>query len=331
MISITFKNVGQGDSIFLKWKNNKDNHYGIIDSNIYNNKNPILDELKKRKITNIDFVIISHLHYDHYSGIAEILDYCIDNSVKINKFLHTFASDYLYLFSKILKRTKHKFAFEKFIETFETAISKNVFDIFGTIESGNTENLVLSKNMKLVFHAPVGRDYFDLAKFRAKHMLSYPITYTDIHRVSTIIELSKENRSVLFTSDARKRAFVRLRNKLTKSFELIQVPHHGSSNNLDEKFWQSINKKDKCFAVFSVGDSKKDKLPKKEVVDFFHKQGFYIKATNNVFGISEFYNGNIQINNKSSRILNTFSQKKYSTISSQKSIYFGNQHFNVLK
>ncbi|MCD4793869.1 MAG: MBL fold metallo-hydrolase [Bacteroidales bacterium] len=115
MISITFKNVGQGDSIFLEWKNNDDNHFGIIDSNKYKDTNPILEELKKRKITEIDFIIISHLHYDHYSGIAEILDYCIYNSIKINSFLHTLQQDYLFIFSKILKSTKQKFVLNSWL------------------------------------------------------------------------------------------------------------------------------------------------------------------------------------------------------------------------
>ncbi|MCD4793870.1 MAG: hypothetical protein K8R54_11585 [Bacteroidales bacterium] len=184
--------------------------------------------------------------------------------------------------------------------------------------------------MKLVFHAPIEKDYRDLAKFRAKFMEGYTATYPDIHRVSTIIELSKENKSILLTSDARKRAFVRLRNKLSKSFELVQVPHHGSNNNLDKRFWLSLKKDNKCPSVFSVGYQKKDKLPKIEVVNFFHNQKFDIKATNNVFGISEFYNEDNQIYKDHSNLLNIFSTKKNSTLKQKNIIHFGDQHFEVL-
>ncbi|MCY7362979.1 MAG: hypothetical protein LH629_13085, partial [Ignavibacteria bacterium] len=63
MITVLFKNVGQGDSILVEWLNGSQKHFGIIDCNLYESRNPLLEELANRNIEFIDFIILSHLHY----------------------------------------------------------------------------------------------------------------------------------------------------------------------------------------------------------------------------------------------------------------------------
>ena len=86
---------------------------------------------------------------------------------------------------------------------------------------------------------------------------------------------------------------------------MIQVPHHGSDKNHAADFWKGL-KFTHCPAVYSVGYVKRDKLPKKAVVDFFDKNNFYNTSTNFVHGLLEFY-GSLSSNSTSRKsiLLNT--------------------------
>ena len=91
MIKVTFKNVDQGDSIILEWINDDGKRkIAIIDCNLVpGNKNPVLDYIQNIKIPEIEFLILSHPHLDHYAGFWDILEYCEQNKIPVNWFLHT--------------------------------------------------------------------------------------------------------------------------------------------------------------------------------------------------------------------------------------------------
>lgn len=89
MVKVTFKNVGQGDSILLEWNQDDEDKIAIIDCNRYLNNNPVLDYIKLKEYREINFMILSHPHLDHFSGFVELLNYCKNNNIKIRRFLHT--------------------------------------------------------------------------------------------------------------------------------------------------------------------------------------------------------------------------------------------------
>ncbi len=89
MIHLTFKNVGQGDSIILEWEANNTRKIGIIDCNLFHNQNPVLEYVIKKKYKTIEFLLLSHPHLDHFSGFLELIKYCKTHSIKIIYFLHT--------------------------------------------------------------------------------------------------------------------------------------------------------------------------------------------------------------------------------------------------
>ena len=53
MINIAFKDVGQGDSIIIEWRDEDKKGLGIIDCNIYQGQNKVLDYISLQKITEI--------------------------------------------------------------------------------------------------------------------------------------------------------------------------------------------------------------------------------------------------------------------------------------
>ena len=78
---ITFKNVGHGDSIIIEWDviekdKKKVTKLFIIDCKKVERKNPVISYLKKCVNPQIEYLIISHPHNDHYSGMLELMQYC---------------------------------------------------------------------------------------------------------------------------------------------------------------------------------------------------------------------------------------------------------------
>lgn len=67
MINVEFFNVDQGDTIILEWEYDKKKLIGIIDANINKaNNNPLLSFLQQSVYKEIEFIILTHLHFDHF-------------------------------------------------------------------------------------------------------------------------------------------------------------------------------------------------------------------------------------------------------------------------
>ena len=89
MIQLTFKNVGQGDSIIIEWKNNNVAKVCIIDCNLIHGQNPVLEHIIQKNYRTINYLILSHPHLDHFSGFLQLIEYCKVHSIRILYFLHT--------------------------------------------------------------------------------------------------------------------------------------------------------------------------------------------------------------------------------------------------
>ena len=316
MINFKFKDVGQGDSILIEWTKDNINHYGIIDCNLYNNKNPILNEVIDKKIKYLDFVVISHLHYDHYSGFADLFEHFINENIKIGIFFHTFNTEYFRIFSSILVTQKQWGVTNRFLNAFDKAEKKGLIKTIEVISPG-LYPVNLTGSINLSFLSPNGKDYKDFAFQQARYLAKQTNTPPDFNNLSSIIQISDSIKTVLLTSDAPQKSFKRIISVIQKKVQLVQVPHHGSLKNLLPSFWQPLKIKSNCPAIFSVGDVKKDKLPNRSVVEFFDNRGFYNESTNYVYGIAEYYAPSSMIPPKAlslSLSLSALSLKKSTTL-----------------
>jgi beta-lactamase superfamily II metal-dependent hydrolase len=290
VIEVVFKNVGQGDSVLLEWRNSGKLHYGIIDCNLYNGSNPLLEEIIFKNVPYLDFVILSHLHHDHYSGMPELLQHCINNRIKIGLFLHTFTNDFRKILTLIVNSQRVQSDTEKLLDNVQKAIKgKIILDQDGVTH--NTRSLHLYGDVYLRFLAPTGNDEVSLSKQRIAYENKKSTTVPNVNIMSTIVEISNSSNSLLFVSDATKSTFKRIRNVVKKKVIMTQVPHHGSKYNLHQRFWFLLDKQTQCPAVYSVGDIVKDKLPDKDVVVFMESLGFNNTSTNFVYGLTEHYGG----------------------------------------
>lgn len=69
--SIMFIDVGQGDSALVEC----DGHYMLIDGGDKAHGDKVYNVLAEKGITTLDYLVISHLHTDHYGGLIKALSY----------------------------------------------------------------------------------------------------------------------------------------------------------------------------------------------------------------------------------------------------------------
>lgn len=291
MLTITFKNVGQGDSVICEFKTRRKSTIGVIDCKKIGNENPVVNHLKKLKSKEILFLVLSHPHIDHYSGFLELLEYIEEERYSVKKFIHSSNVHPSYLNwvelsssdKQLLRKIFHKIiVLEKsgIIQSIEIAV-KNY-------------NISLNSKTKLTCISPSDNE---LRTFTKRVDLFKNTNESKCSRaanlLSTIFKISRNNKFALFTSDAEKETFVRLnlaknRNEYFKSSLVIsQVPHHGAEKNHHKPFWKNLDYFSQCPAVVSAGKNTKYNHPQFKVVKDFYDLDFSIQSTNNVNGMEE--------------------------------------------
>lgn len=284
-MKITFKNVGQGDSIIIEWSD----CIGIIDSKSYERRNPTLEYLKTKDVKVIDFIVLSHPHNDHYSGLEDILLYCQKQKVVIKRFIHPLShigSQYWKWFELDIEDSK---ALLRIVELSHTLRESEEIERIDIVIAGWQIDLTDDISLKCLSpthdEVRIYQELIEQSSERELSELSHAANY-----LSTIFKLRLGSSYVLFTSDAEIVSFQRLLTKEYKYFEektlqICQVPHHGSRNNHYEKFWENITTAGQKYAVFSSGKNEKYRHPHYEVVDWFHNSGYQIHATNILYGM----------------------------------------------
>lgn len=223
-MKIHFFDVGQGDSILLEWRWDGEDHFGIIDCNIYKEQNPLVKYLEKRDIKSLEFIVLSHFHYDHFSGFPDVFKYCIDKNIKINWFLHTNIVEMLEYYTNIDPTQEFKKKAKEFFHYFDLICDKYIQSV-DTI-TYKLRSLKIDDQTTLQFIAPSGLDYIKFAKAVGLYRKKQTKTIPDLNKLGTIITISKENRCIILTSDAVSNSFKKNRNRIQKEVQLIQVPHH---------------------------------------------------------------------------------------------------------
>lgn len=329
MIKIRFLNVGQGDSLILEWENEGAMLYGIIDAHIYDGVSPTLKYIESKSIENIEFIILSHLHFDHFSAIADLFEYFIANNIKVNYFCHTIAPLVGDIYDKIYTTQALAASIVRFFETYEK-FDKHIKSLIHI--SSSSKSIPLDDNTTLEFYAPDARIYEKMSIQLSRKRNIQPTTHADINKLSCIIALENKTNAVILSADSVKMSFRMIRNLINKRVELIQIPHHGSRYNIDEKFWSNLQKIKNAPAIISAGDEPKDKIPDKETVEYFDKLGFKVYSTNPVYGIEEYFNLSVSSQKavSASKKQNAFSRKVSTYSPYPNNRFSGDQVFDVL-
>ncbi len=288
-MEITFKDVGQGDSIVLEWTDNGQKKIGIVDSAIYQFRNPILEHLRATLPKEIEFIFLSHLHHDHFSGFSDVLDFCYTAKISIKQFYYTFSGETVQVFSKDNK-TKKARDMELFLLTFDKYFKDGPNKIIldgGHITTKSLPIVRLNDDIMIHILAPTEYDCLSLEVAIGKYIGKRVTTDPDINSVSTILKISRGDEYVLLTADAPKSHISRNTKRLfSDTMVICQVPHHGSKYNHPMPFWQNAKRTEQSVAIFSCGIEKKDEIPDDITVQEIHSLKYKIHSTNQVYGIA---------------------------------------------
>jgi competence protein ComEC len=274
VVKLTFKNVGQGDSIIFQWKDGDNNKIGIIDCNLFNSTNPVLNHIKKININEIEFMILSHPHEDHFSGFKQLLEHCRNNNISINAFYHTAQTTPAYLKSANRSRVADDKLIELFLLLKEMKLS-NEINVYA-IDDNPLFNIPLGKEFKMEVLSPSS---IEIDKFI--NGVKYPFDEEEssanpnANWLSTVIRVYNDETSVILTSDVESSVLSRIGKRKNgrlgnNKLSLAQIPHHGSKTNLNKTFWTMRKRNNITPVVISVGAVNSYGHPRAEVLNFFN-------------------------------------------------------------
>lgn len=201
---VIFFNVEQGNMALIHYNNlNVIFDIGSTKENLASNI--IINYLKKKNITKIDAVVLSHFHTDHINGINEkLLD-----EVKIEKVIYA--------------RPKEK---QEEYDTLMSCINKNNIS---KLEVTKGDNIQIG-NMNIYFVSP------DVNK---------KIEADDIANANSLVSfVTVKNKKILFMGDATKETEEYILNKNINdlnSIDFYQVGHHGSKTSSKDEFISKLN------------------------------------------------------------------------------------------
>jgi competence protein ComEC len=286
-VKITFLNVGQGDSIILEWEENSVKKIGIVDCNLYKGSNPVAEYILNLGVNEIEFIILSHPHFDHFSGMLDLLNKCIENGILVKKFLHTSSStpDFLKSASRNITADEELFRLFDALKKMRDSGKLSIYSI------DDNPDLVkkLDEDFSMSILSPSSKEIDNFIRG-----VKYPFDEEDstgnpnANWLSTVIKIHNDSLCVLLTSDVEASSLSRIGKKKggrinNKKVILSQVPHHGSKGNLNKSFWQMRRRADKTPAVISVGDNGY-KHPSSEVLSFFDRTPNYVLYSTNLVG-----------------------------------------------
>ena len=205
MIDFHFLDVGAGDSIFLTWDDGEQKKCLVLDCKKQAGTNPVLDAVKNLELTEIEYVILSHPHYDHFSGMLELLQYCQTSSISISYFLHT---------SKVKK---------EFITSLDSTLSKQeyvkLFKKVKELAASGMKTAAISQDSPSPY-LPI-KDGFSctiLAPFETQTnefmLRSHDDKKPNENILSTVLCIEASGNFVLLTADAEVKVLMKLQKNL---------------------------------------------------------------------------------------------------------------------
>ena len=331
MLTITFKNVGHGDTIILEWQNGEgQNEIGIIDCHLRNGKsNLAVEHIKNRGYRRINFMILTHPHTDHFSGFQSLLEFCKDQGIKIGRFWHT--ADYHKLLLEELADNKiidGKITLNDFFDSFVNREEdknrlKKLFREIAALERNHTlketaivnssSSLRLNKKLWMEFLSP---SYTELKEYYKGIFNLDPGEKMEIRKrennpksnlLSLFTRISTDAWSVLLPSDSTKSTIERItkdcQERLNTKIVALQIPNHGSLQSHFEPLWANIPGKENAPVFVSVGS--KYGLPAREVIHFFDNNYKEVHITNFVGGFKDYFDEKYKIKTKKGMDINT--------------------------
>jgi competence protein ComEC len=191
----------------------------IIDGGEYNQgKYYLLPYLKKNHILEIDSVMITHPHYDHYGGIIALLE---DKSFKIHNLSMNMPTE------KQMKKEWWGGKYENLVYINKLAKNRNIK--VSPISKGDVFQFDKNSYLKVLY-------VFD--------GINTPIGETDINDMSAITMIYDGKNKFLLTGDLNKKLGTWLaKNAKDIKADILKVPHHSAESLAPNSFFDTVSAK----------------------------------------------------------------------------------------
>ena len=291
-MEITFKDVGQGDSIILEWADGEKKKVGIIDCNLKGGKNPVLDHIIAKKYHEIEFIILTHPHRDHYSGLSGLFDYLLKENIVVNKMAHTLLHAEKRYWKYFEVSSTDSRILNKLIKQIKILKEKGIIKLMDAVLKGSSfynEGTISLECLAPSFDEI--EEYHRIVKDDADANVKEASSAANL--LSTIFRLKVDNYYFLFTSDAEHKAFDSIiqRGEVTfagQHFLLCQIPHHGSEKNHHIEFWEKIDIVGEPYATISAGQHRLYRHPSFSVISHFQQKGYVVHCTSVINGMEQY-------------------------------------------
>ena len=269
---VHFIDVGQGDSIAIKFPDNKKM---LIDAGTAKSKDSLVSYLKNsffEEDDNVfDFVLLTHSDSDHCGGMVAICENFV-----INKIYRP------YMYCKYIKNGVN------YDETNGNSVGKNVCDTatyYNTINAFNHEINSNGSSAKIV--------WTDLSVVNSSEKIEGTGYYFDFYApvsnyitnsagtiandFSPIMCLNYNGKKMMFTGDASTTSEVSAMEQTTlPDVDLLKVGHHGSKTSSGQEFLNQIKPE---ISVISVGEGNSYHHPTEEALNRLQSVGSTIYRT----------------------------------------------------
>lgn len=221
-----FLNVGEGDCILIRYNDGNQFHNWLVDVgyNLGFGLTDVTQYLKKLDVKNLDGIILTHPHPDHYWN----LKYVLNNNVK--NFYHSYMSDPVKLIDKI-----NSFRYEE-------RVTKPVNSFKG--EKINVATHISQS------HKPY--PIYEHNNFSIK-ALGPLKKHKDVNDNSIVLLITYGEKKILLMGDAGIDAEKELMDKygeMIKDVDMVKIGHHGNNSSSSKEFVKHVNPK---IAVCSTG------------------------------------------------------------------------------
>ena len=205
-MTITFIDVGQGDSEYIELPNGKN---VLIDGGP--SKNTIAAFFKEKNITKIDYVVLSHPHSDHYTGLIWAFD-----NLSIEHFYDS------------------NFIGSATIQAFREKIKNTVGVTVHYPQIGEELHWGDDVSAK-VYNTCVGA----------------VIAEKNANNCSLVIKVTSNSQSILFMGDAEKPAISKMLSQWKNELgsDVLKVSHHGSSTGTTLELLNAVHPKEAYIEV----------------------------------------------------------------------------------
>ena len=239
VMEVSFMDVGQGDAAIIIAPSGETilidgGGNGMDDDDYWIGENVLLPYLKSQGISSIDFIISSHPHADHISGLITVLE-----NMQVRYFLtsEVFFSD----------------------PNQEKALS--LCDDNGTqiVYLDKGDRYPLTKDIMMEVYSPQEGE----------------VSISDYNAASLVVKLTYHDVDFLFTGDLEGKYLLDVCDEDIEA-EVLKIPHHGSNNSYNERFYQKV---DPEAAVISVGEDNSYGHPNYKIIEYFEEENVPLYRT----------------------------------------------------